>query len=183
MKNIIVIAFLCISSQSFGSKISEGFKALSIYDYFKAKQLFYKCLKKHPSASAFGLATIFLRTDNPFTNIDSAAKYISISKNQFKDTITYSSYHITNSSIDFLIEKIGLEGFKKYSGQNSVDAYNHFLMQFYFSDSTLLEQAFYKRDELEFSKVLATQSSEQITAFLLQYPQTTLYKKAKKIYR
>jgi hypothetical protein len=182
MKYFIVIAFLCFSSQSFGSKISEGFKALSIYDYFKAKQLFYKCLNKHPSASAFGLATIYLRTDNPFTNIDSAAKYISISKNQFKDTITYSSYHITNSSIDFLIEKIGLEGFKKYSGQNSVDAYNHFLMQFYFSDSTLLEQAFYKRDELEFSKVLATQSSEQITAFLLQYPQTTLYKKAKKIY-
>jgi hypothetical protein len=182
MKYIIFIAFLCLSAQSFGSKISEGFKALSIYDYFKAKQLFYKCITKHPSSSAYGLATIYLRTDNPFTNIDSAAKYISISKNQFKDTSSYSSFHITISSINFLIEKIGLDGFKKYSAQNSVNAYNHFLSHFYFSDSTLLQQAFYKRDELEFSKVLATQSSKKITAFLLQYPQTILFKKAKKIY-
>ena len=34
--------------------------------------------------------------------------------------------------------------------------------------------------KLEFSKVLATQSSKKITAFLLQYPQTILFKKAKK---
>lgn len=173
---------MCLGEQSFGNKISEGFKALSIYDYFKAKQLFYKCLTKHPSASAYGLATIYLRTDNPFTNIDSAAKYISISKTHFKDTITFSLFHINNESIKSMQVKIGVEGFKKYSAQNSVNAYNHFLSHFYFSDSTLLHQAFYKRDELEFSNVLATQSSKKITAFLLQYPQTILYKKAKKIY-
>lgn len=173
---------MCLGQQSFGNKISEGFKALSIYDYFKAKQLFYKCLTKHPSASAYGLATIYLRTDNPFTNIDSAAKYISISKTHFKDTITFSLFHINNESIKSMQVKIGVEGFKKYSAQNSVNAYNHFLSHFYFSDSTLLHQAFYKRDELEFSNVLATQSSKKITAFLLQYPQTILYKKAKKIY-
>ena len=182
MKNIIAILLICIVSKAFGNKISEGFKALSIYDYFKAKQLFYKSLAKHPSAAAYGLATIYVKTDNPFSNIDSAAKYISISKNQFKDAITYSSYHINKESIDLLQVKISVEGFKKYSAQHSVNAYNIFLSHFYFSDTTLLRQAFFERDEIEFSIVLATQSSKKITEFLLQYPQTVLYKKAEKLF-
>ena len=62
-----------------GSKIEDAFEALSIYDYFKAKKLFYTELKRAiKSAAAYGLAMIYRRTDNPFSNTDNASKYRSV---------------------------------------------------------------------------------------------------------
>ena len=40
------------------SVIENGFKALEIHDYFKAKSCFYKALKKEQAAASFVLATI-----------------------------------------------------------------------------------------------------------------------------
>jgi hypothetical protein len=52
--------------------IDKAFKALQQYNYFDAKALFEKALKKEPSAANYGLAVIYSRTDNPFHNLDSA---------------------------------------------------------------------------------------------------------------
>ncbi len=182
MRKIVIILLVSFASQAFGSKISDAYEALSIFDYFKAKQLFYKSLPKYPSESAFGLANIYFRTDNPFSNIDSAAKYIAISQSRFKDTITYSLYHISQETIGSLAIGIGNKGYEKYSSHNSVESYNYFLSHFYFSDSTLLAQTYFKRDGMQLNKAIALQSSEQVTQFLLQYPQSSLYTKAKKLF-
>jgi len=182
MRKIVIILLVSFASQAFGSKISDAYDALSIFDYFQAKQLFYKALTKYPCESSYGLATIYFKTDNPFSNIDSAAKYIAISQSQFKDTVTYSTYHISKETINFLAVSIGTKGFEKYSSHNSVESYNYFLAHFYFSDSTLLAQTYLKRDGMQLSKALASQSSEQVTQFLLQYPQSSLYAKAKKLF-
>ena len=182
MRNLIAIFIICFGLQAHGSKISDAYEALSIFDYFKAKQLFYKTQSKFPCESAFGLATIYFRTDNPFSNIDSAAKYISISKSQFKDSITYSLYHINHETIQSLAIIIGNKGFEKYASHNSVESYNYFLSHYYFSDSTLLAQTYLKRDGLQLTKAIASQSSEQITQFLLKYPQSHLYQKAQKLF-
>lgn len=182
MRKIIIILLVSFASQAFGSKISEAYEALSIFDYFKAKQLFYKSLQKCPSESSYGLATIYFKTDNPFSNIDSAAKYVAISQSQYKDTATYSTYHISKETIAFLAINIGNKAFEKYSNHNSIESYNYFLSHFYFSDSTLLAQTYLKRDGMQLSNALSTQSSAQITLFLLQYPQSVLYTKAKKLF-
>ncbi len=182
MRKIVIILLVSFASQAFGSKISDAYEALSIFDYFKAKQLFYKSISKYPSESSYGLATIYFRTDNPFSNIDSAAKYIAISQSQFKDTITYSLYHINQETIDALAITIGNKGYEKYSSRNSVEAYNYFLSHFYFSDSTLLAQSYLKRDGLKLAGALGSQSSDSVTLFLLQYPQSVLYAKAKKLF-
>jgi hypothetical protein len=182
MRKIITILLISFASQVFGSKISDAYDALSIFDYFKAKQLFYKSLKKYPSESSFGLAHIYYKTDNPFSNIDSAAKYIAKCKTNFKDTISYSLFHINSESINSLAFNIGNKGYEKYGNLNSVESYNFFLSHFYFSDSTLLIQSYLKRDGIQLSNALASQSSDSVTKFLLQYPQSSLYQKAKKLF-
>jgi hypothetical protein len=182
MKNIIALILICTVSKTFGNKISEGYQALSIFDYFKAKELFYKSLSKNPAQSSFGLAIIYYRNDNPFSNIDSSAKYISICKSNFKDTVTHSLYHINRQTINELAINIGSKGYAKYGNQNSVEMFNYFLSNFYFSDSTLLTQTYLKRDALQLSRALATQSSDSVAQFLLKYPQSYLYQKAKKLF-
>ena len=177
MRKLIVIFIICFGLHAQGSKISDAYKALSVFDYFKAKQLFYKSLEKFPSQSSYGLATIYFRTDNPFSNIDSAAKYIAISQSSYKDSITYSLYHINSESIKELAIRIGNKGFEKYSSHNSVESYNYFLSHYYFSDSSVLAQTFLKRDVIQLGKALNSQSSYQVTQFLLQYPQSSLYQK------
>ena len=161
------------------SNIHNAYEALSIYDYFKAKKLFYKSLKKVPSDASFGLATIFARTDNPFSNTDSAAKYISISKLNFKDTITYFKYHISAKAISKLEEEISLKGFKKYNDQHTILAYNAFLNQYNFASDDLKKECYNLRDSIAYDYFSIYKSSDSIVSFLLKYPQTYLYNKAK----
>ncbi|MES2761142.1 MAG: WG repeat-containing protein [Bacteroidota bacterium] len=182
MRKIAIILLICFGSKAQAGKIPEAYEALSVFDYFKAKQLFYRSLSKYPAESSFGLATIYFRTDNPFSNIDSAAKYISITQKQFKDTATYSLYHINRETIRSLAVNIGAKGFEKYGTQNQVESLDHFLSNFYFADSLLLEKGYLKRDGIYLSNALATQSSDSMTQFLLRFPQSSLFPKAKKLF-
>ena len=52
------------------SKINKANEALDVYDYFKAKKLFYSAIEKSKVEANYGLAVIYSRTDNPFSNID-----------------------------------------------------------------------------------------------------------------
>lgn len=182
MRKIIIIFILCLVSKAWGNKISDAYEALSIYDYFKAKTLFYKCLVKYPSESSFGLATIYQRNDNPFSNIDSAAKYITICKKHFKDTSSYALYHINNESITVLTKKISHLGFKFYCSNNSVNQLNHFLSTFYFAGDSLIPICYILRDQIVFQQIQSTHSSDSVREFLLKYPQSSFYPKALKLY-
>ncbi|MFN5879632.1 MAG: hypothetical protein ACK44B_12240, partial [Flavobacteriales bacterium] len=63
MNRIFVIAlfFLSFTSQGqlFSSRIENGFNALRIFNYFKAKDLFESSLKKWESPASYGLTTIY----------------------------------------------------------------------------------------------------------------------------
>ena len=79
----ILILFICavaLSSFSYSpislGKLEQGFQALEIFDYFKAKDLFYKSLKKHEAPASYGLSVIYGSDNNPFFNLDSAYKFI-----------------------------------------------------------------------------------------------------------
>jgi hypothetical protein len=182
MRKIISILLICFAAKVWGNKISDAYEALSIFDYFKAKQLFYKSLPKYPAQSAFGLATIYHRHDNPFSNTDSAAKYIAVCITQFKDTATYSIYHINKKTITQLSETISLQGFENYTNTNSVSDLTHFLTNYYFANEALLNMCYYKRDKLIFDRVSLSQSSDSVNLFMLNYPQSTLYSYAKKTF-
>lgn len=179
MRKIIAILLICFATKVYGNKISDAYEALSIFDYFKAKNLFYKARAKSPATASFGLATIYFRNDNPFSNIDSAAKYIAICKINFTDTCSYSLYHINYETINSLANIISNKGFEKYCYHDSVRDLNYFLSHFYFADASLLQKTYNKRDELAFRKAILQQESEVIQQFLMQYPQSSLYATAK----
>ena len=88
MKNVVfsfALLLVFIShSQLIPGRIERGYDALRIYNYFKAKSIFEKSLKKDASAAASGLATIYFRKDNPFHSLDSAYRYISRAKETFE---------------------------------------------------------------------------------------------------
>lgn len=180
MKRIITFLLIFSLKSAFCSKIEKAYKALSIYDYFKAKELFYKSISKQPCEASFGLATIYHRTDNPFSNIDSAAKFIAIASTQFKDTISYSNYHINSNSIYELSQVIAKKGFEKYCTTYSVETINHYLKHFYFANDSLLTQGFNNRDHKLLEYYLLYQSSDSLALFLQKYPESNLYYKAKK---
>lgn len=179
MRKIASLFIICFALKVSAGKISDAYEALSIFDYFKAKQLFYKSITKYPCESSYGLATIFYRTDNPFSNIDSAAKYIAISSKTFKDTLTLSSFHINKESIVLLSEKIADKGFNTFCYNRSVSDLNHFLSTFYFANETLLTKAYYSRDALLLNNATTTKSSDSIALFLLNHPETILFQQAK----
>ncbi|MBC7695895.1 MAG: WG repeat-containing protein [Burkholderiales bacterium] len=182
MRKIIVVVIICLVSKLWGNKISGAFEALSVYDYFKAKQLFYKAHKKYPCESSYGLATIFYRSDNPFSNIDSAAKYIAVAKNQFKDTVTFLTYHINKQSINDLVQKISYKGFGTYGNTGSVNDLNHYLKHFYFSTDSLLSESYFRRDELRLNNVVSYHSSDSVRQFLLNHPESWIYSKAQTLF-
>ena len=182
MRKIFILIIISFTINASASKISDAYEALSIFDYFKAKKLFYKTYSKLPSESSFGLATIYYRTDNPFSNIDSAAKYISICKKQFKDSVTYSKYHINYENIDILANKISTKGFDTYCNNNSVKDLNYFLSHFYFSNETILAKVYFIRDAILLENLTKYQSSDSITEFLIRHPETVLYKQGQQTF-
>lgn len=182
MRKIAVILITCLVTNLFGNKISDAYKALAMFDYFKAKQLFYKAHCKFPSESSYGLATIFYRNDNPFSNTDSAAKYIAISQTRFKDTMTLSGYKINKNTISDLAQNIGLKGYQIYCLNGSIHDLNHFLTHYYFSDDSLLAKSYYFRDELLLETASSYKSSDSIKQFMLNHPESYLYQKAQTIF-
>ncbi len=178
MRKISSIILICLSASLSANKISDGYKALSIFDYFKAKQLFQKSLHQFPAEASYGLATIYSRTDNPFSNIDSAAKYVNISQTTFKDTITFSSYHINANTISIVAHTISLKGFEKYNALHSIIAYQTFLTHYPFASDSLTNRCYNLRDSIVYTNYSFYESSDSINTFLLRYPQTYLYTKA-----
>ena len=154
MRKIISVCIICFTLNAFGNKISDAFNALSIFDYFKAKSLFYSTQNRYPCQSSFGLAIIFSKSDNPFYNIDSAAKYIIKCKANFKDTASYFGYQISEKSIHVLEQKISYVGFNNYCKNNDIDALNNFLSHFYFSNDSIIKLAYFKRDSIALNKAI-----------------------------
>lgn len=175
---VFILNAYCLKSAS----IKEAYKALSIYDYFKAKKLFYQNLKSKPAESANGLAIIFYRTDNPFSNIDSSAKYISKAIRFFKDSANYSGFSITRNSIDNLSKLIAQKGFVKHVDSTSIIGAHFFLTHYYFADSVLKLKAYETRDKIALNYYSSFHSSDSVYAFHVKYPQSNYKQKAQDIY-
>ena len=182
MKKIILVLLIFSTVPVFSSKIINAYKALSLYDYFKAKKFFYYSLAKNPTEASYGLATIFYRNDNPFSNIDSAAKYIAKSNRFFKDSVTLSGYKISRGTINHLMGKISSTGLEYYARYKTTSSLNHFLTSFYFGDDSLLNTARVIRDELYLHNYTSSASSDSMHFFMLDHPESIFYAKAKTLF-
>ncbi|HRH39269.1 MAG TPA: hypothetical protein PK760_13045, partial [Flavobacteriales bacterium] len=52
-------------------KLEKAFAAIEVHNYFLARQMLLKQVKKHPAAAWYGLSVISGRANNPFFHVDS----------------------------------------------------------------------------------------------------------------
>ena len=168
----LFILFL-ISSISFASKIDKAFSCLNEMNYFEAKKLFYESLKKKTVPASYGLATIFYRRDNPFHNIDSAYRYISIAEIGYasmkvEEKTKFGLYGMTYDSILVLREKIGTYYYQIALDKKSESALTEFMEKYPWSKENQLSLV--QRDSLIFEKAIKINKSTYYDSILKNYP-------------
>jgi hypothetical protein len=163
------VGFQC---QASCSRIEKGFEALQIYDYFKAKSNFEKSLKRQESVASFGLATIYLRRDNPFHSLDSALFYVQRASESFgelkeKQLQKWNAYGFSGNAIDALRQKISTEFFKVAESQNTALAYQDFMDLHAMASE--MELARYRRDSLAYEDAKSIGSSSAFEGYRENY--------------
>lgn len=179
LKKIVILCFCFCRLSSLASSVDEAFKALSVYDYFKAKKLFYVSLKKDLRDASYGLATIFYRNDNPFSQVDSAAKYIAISR---QAAACGKKKLVSRPAIDSLANLVARKGFGQYLDKYSLPLAEKYLSLFYFAPDSLRELAYARRDSLRLLAPRDSQSSDSMLYFMAHYPESVLCQAAGQAY-
>lgn len=181
VKHLLLYLFLSLTFLSSAGKIDRAFKNLSIYNYFEAKVLFEKSLKRNVVPASYGLAIIYSRNDNPFHNLDSAYLYVGraealyeIQKEKTKAKIvkfgcTYPAIRDLRQTISTAFYKVALEA-------NTETSFQAFLDQHPWADE--VQSSIYKRDSIAYESAKDVHWSEQYDLFLKKYPETVFYKQA-----
>lgn len=126
-KLLTILLLMLLAPAAFAGRIERGFEALRIYNYFKAKQLFEKSLKKAPAGASYGLSIIYYRTDNPFSNIDSAYAFILRSEKSFatvkrREFKMLAGLGITGPAVHSMKDSVHQKAFDIYSRKNSIES-------------------------------------------------------------
>ncbi|MFL5753016.1 MAG: WG repeat-containing protein [Bacteroidia bacterium] len=182
MKRFILIALFLVPflfpEKVHASKIDKAYHALSVFDYFKAKELFYSAMHKNPAAAAFGLATIYYRNDNPFHNYDSAYKYTgscllnySLLQNEKKQEL--KRFGLSDSSIHRLDDSVFFHSYElmlRRSKRSNIEVIERFMsIQ---RRSPFLFPALNLRDSIVFARVFHISTSASYLEFILAYPES-----------
>src|SRR4051812_2006536 len=179
---ILLVFVVGLAMDLRADKMKEGYKALKIYNYFKAKEIFEKGMRKKTLAAAYGLSIIYSRGDNPFTDIDSANKFITTCKNAFeaankekREAVLY--FGISEKSIDSLLHEITQKAFISYKSKNSIAEWNRFI------DAYTVPPYCYKaidsRDSLVYMLARQKNTVQSYDEFLKGYPYSKYVTEAK----
>lgn len=188
MRNFLFFFFTVFTLSLFSSGVKDGFQCLKIYDYFKAKQIFTSKVNSDPVPASFGLSIIYSRNDNPFTNYDSAYKFIRICQLKFvlidsvKKIFLDKNYSINSSSIDSVLNHITKKGFESYYNQinkRNIEKLNDFLNVWH--DHSQIQQLINLRDSLALYS--GNFSMISLKEWLKTFPQSNYYEDAFQLYQ
>jgi len=177
---------LLMCSSVHASKLTRAFDALEIYNYFEAKRLFEKSIKKHPVPACYGLSIIYGRKDNPFSNLDSAHTMIVRSLEAYpslklKTKEKYSS-KLKLDSMDLVQQRTLITSlyFERSIETHSVYGYQDFIDKNPWSP--LKDSATYLRDELAFMQAKEGGKSADYLNYVNEFPQSQNSKQALSLY-
>ncbi len=189
MKKFLVVFFLFLICPFLGNaqsrSMSKAYEALRIYNYFEAKRLFEKKIKKEPVLASYGLSVIYLRTDNPFHQLDSAYKYILLAESNYpkaSEKQIQAMQKLGVNQVQLLSTKMELSSqwYVTRCVPNSVASYQ------YFMDANPWAYEYSKaehiRDSLAFDLVKQIDSSKYYLNYLQTYPNSYLSATAKSFY-
>ncbi len=181
MKYLFLSLFLSLAFFSSAGKIEKAFKKLEIYNYFEAKVLLEKSLKKKVVPASYGLAIIYYRTDNPFHNLDSAYAAILRAERLFdtqkeKSKLKNAKLGCTYPAISELRQSISTAFYKIALSHNTEIAFQTFLDQHPWANE--VNTSIYKRDSIALETAKNANVSEEYKLFLKKHPTSVLYNQA-----
>ncbi len=183
MKRILFLftALFLISINGIAGNLDKAFERLNLLDYFNARELFEKSMKKDPAAAAYGLSRIHSSADNPFYNLDTARHFILMSDSVFsllkeKQKSEYAELGISQESIIVLKESICSKAMKAAEGSKSVDQLNHYLSKFSYCGSK--EAITILRNSIAYQEAKTSHTAISYKNFLEKYPDAIEYKDA-----
>jgi len=185
MRSILFVVFVFLGfilRAQVNKTVKQAYEALSIFDYFKAKHLFYKSISKETnSPAAYGLSLIYGRHDNPFSQSDSAYKYAQVASLLFQKTpqsIAVSGFTMDGASLQNQIASCVQSCYAIALASGNTHGWDKFLGQIILADPDLKSEALYKRDELEFNTMASLNHSLKTLQFLKTHPQSQFYGEA-----
>lgn len=173
------------TSTAYAGRIEKAFEALKEFNYFKAKALFEKSIKKNESPASYGLSLIFYRNDNPFHSLDSAFVYVLRAESSYanlkeKSKVKYKEIGFDYLNIIELRSKISTGFFERVQKLNTIDAYAEFVEKHPWSNE--LFTAIYKRDSLAFEVSKISNTSVAYADFMQKYPESSFYAQAQQAF-
>lgn len=166
-------------------KLRKGFEALEIYNYFDAKDYFYKALKKDSVPASYGLSIIYGRDDNPFYAPDSALKFIRIAEKRYpmldeKDRQDYLEIGVDSAAILKQVHRVDSLFYLRADEMDSLEVWNNFITNH--KSPPFLTNAIEQRNRLAFEKAKAQNTAAAYRDFMELYPDAFEYGKAKEAY-
>lgn len=182
MKVVVVIISLFTFIPTFAGNIDKAFTALQNFNYFEAKKLFEKSIKKEYVAANFGLASIYIKNDNPFFNVDSAYSTILRAEKNYgalkdKKKEVLKKYGLDYAAITSIRQNVSSNLYSKATQLNSELAYHDFILKNSWAKE--LPKAVHLRDSIAFSSAMKLHTSAAFHTFLEKYPQSSLKDDAK----
>lgn len=182
---ITALCILVLPGAALGQSLKTGFEALEVHDYFKAKKIFEKKKKRHKSIASFGLASVFVRPNNVFQNIDSAHVYVAKALEDYaavkpRRQQKFARVGFTKENLLALRQQIATTLFDRAVSTNTEEAFVAFIMDNFWADE--IPQATFYRDSLAFEKHVAEHFSEEMTAFLEKYPTSVFASRAQEAF-
>ena len=137
--SLVFLLLLPLGNTATAGKVKRAFDALSVYNYFKAKDLFEKKWENNKAASSFGLSIIFGRNDNPFYNLDSAHLFITLAASNFstideKGKLKIKTFGVDSTTIENWKDTIDVKSFQHALKVNSVEGYENYMLAYFDSD-------------------------------------------------
>ena len=154
-------------------KLEKAFEALERYDYFKAKSLFEKFLKKDKTAASYGLSKIYGTALTPFFQLDSAYHYIQTSEAAFrlteeKEREKLLEYSLDSLGIQIWKDSIDFKAYQRVIKIGTLESFQYYIDQY--EDSNYKNDVIEKRNQLAFDQSLNVNSSASYQSFLEKYP-------------
>lgn len=169
---LVPLMLLTMTSVRAG-RLEKAFKALEVHDYFKARELFRKEVKKHPAAAWYGLSVISGRADNPFYELDSAYQFIVRSDLAFtaapdKERMRIGALGVSHTSIIAQRDHVYERAWEIARGQNTVIAYQRYLDRY--PSGPRAEEVRAAMHHLAFQEARTANTASAYASFVERYP-------------
>lgn len=182
---VIVICFLVCASRVFAGTLERAYDALERYDYFKARKLLQQCSKRQPAGSGYGLALIYHRRDNPFSDNTRAHNQILSAKFSYPNSSSAQKKRLLKLGVDFnaiknLEARIDSVALAQALQTATVAAMENYLE--IHCNSRWDSVAIVNRDAFAFRDAEKINSYEAYNDFMLRYPKSLLFSEAQSRY-